>query len=222
MRCTARSKKTLRAGLTGVDALWGNPAVPRFTVCRFHGVGRPTGPAAANFKHGRHSKHLPRVLGSAFREAAVDPDLLSLRGEVALCEAGIVQLLERFSSGEGGELWRMVREAWAGLVAARDAGDGAALAAGMGEVERLIRSGSDAEVVWKDLYQAIDAKAKVSAREWKRQADLKRVMKGEQADGLIAALAHSVRQHVRDPEALAVISADLRRLMAAGRQAARA
>src|SRR5262249_44606649 len=63
--------------------------------CRVHGGATPGGFASANFKHGKYSRFLPRGLTDAYEAALRDPELLSLREDVALLESRIVELLKR-------------------------------------------------------------------------------------------------------------------------------
>ena len=48
-------------------------------VCRMHGGKTPRGPASVHYKDGRWSRFLPSRMLAAYREAGLDPELLSLR-----------------------------------------------------------------------------------------------------------------------------------------------
>lgn len=65
--------------------------------CRMHNGFAAIGPAASNFKHGRHSVLLKDIkgLGEHYERALADPDLLRLDAEVALTDARIGSLLEK-------------------------------------------------------------------------------------------------------------------------------
>lgn len=66
--------------------------------CRLHGGATPAGIASANFRHGRYSKDLPARLAARFTEAQADPELLSLRAEIALIDARTNELLAGIGS----------------------------------------------------------------------------------------------------------------------------
>lgn len=65
--------------------------------CRMHNGFAAVGPAAANFKHGRHSVLLKDIkgLGEHYERALADPDLLNLDAEIALVDARIGSMLEK-------------------------------------------------------------------------------------------------------------------------------
>lgn len=84
-QCTARSKRS--------GERCKKPAMRGRTVCRSHGGATPRGIASTNFRHGRWSKDLPAQLASRYEEARHDPELLSLRDEIALVDAQISTVL---------------------------------------------------------------------------------------------------------------------------------
>jgi hypothetical protein len=71
--------------------------------CYLHGGKSLVGPAAPGFVHGRRSQYGLVLVGSKlsqFYEAAQsDPNLVTLRNEIALAEARIVALLDALQSG---------------------------------------------------------------------------------------------------------------------------
>lgn len=83
------------------------------TVCLAHGGRTPRGVASPHFRTGRHSRDLPTRLAVRFEAAEGDPRLLELRGELALLDARIEELLGQLDRGEGDEandapLWREI------------------------------------------------------------------------------------------------------------------
>ena len=85
-QCTATSKRS--------GERCRKPAMKGRTVCRAHGGATPRGIASPHFRHGRWSKDLPAQLAVRYDEALSDPELLSLRDEVALVDAQISTVLE--------------------------------------------------------------------------------------------------------------------------------
>jgi hypothetical protein len=104
MQCKAQSK------LSGERCKrW---VTPGRDVCRFHGGKVPRGPALPQFRHGRYSRFLPSRLAATYQTAAKDPELLSLRRELALVDARLDDLLQRVDTGESGALWAPLGQEW--------------------------------------------------------------------------------------------------------------
>ena len=61
--------------------------------CRIHNGWAAVGQDANRFKTGRYSKHLPATLVADYQAALADPELLSLRHEIALTRAQILEVL---------------------------------------------------------------------------------------------------------------------------------
>src|SRR5512137_2855467 len=64
-------------------------------VCRMHGGKSAGGIASPLWKHGRQSKYLPARMRDAYNASLTDKELLELRGEIALVDARITDLLQR-------------------------------------------------------------------------------------------------------------------------------
>jgi len=72
--------------------------------CALHGGKSLVGVAHPAYRHGRRSRYLRNLAGvlkAGYRAALDDPELLSLREEVALLTARTVQLLDRLKGQEG-------------------------------------------------------------------------------------------------------------------------
>ncbi|MGI8403704.1 MAG: hypothetical protein ACR2OE_02845 [Thermomicrobiales bacterium] len=64
-------------------------------VCLAHGGKTPRGAASPHFKTGRYSRSLPGRLVAAYEEALNDPRLLSLRDDIALTDAMLMETLSQ-------------------------------------------------------------------------------------------------------------------------------
>ena len=91
-RCTAKSKRSgercKRAASLGRN------------VCAIHGGKSPRGVASASFRHGRYSKALPHRLLHDFDELRSDPELVSLRDELALVDLRLQEKVNEWAWGE--------------------------------------------------------------------------------------------------------------------------
>src|SRR5918992_3274075 len=82
------------------------------TRCRVHGGKTPVGPACKQYRVGRYSTYLPERLRERYEQAEGDAELLSLRSEVALTDACLIDLLARVDTGESGQRWAHLKKAY--------------------------------------------------------------------------------------------------------------
>ncbi len=182
--------------------------------CKFHGGATPVGPAAASWKHGRHSKHLPQQLLERYLAASADPDLTSLRDEVALIDVRISQLLEALGETGNLRLWKDARtklDAFKAAGAKKKVGVGEARTA-LQELDDLIDAGLSAAATWDELRETLDLRRKMAESETKRLKDLQQMITVQQALAVIALVVTEVKKHVTDRAALAAITAQVVRV----------
>ena len=108
MKCTAKSKRSGQQ--CQKDAMQGR------NVCSMHGGKSLRGVAASNFRHGRYSKALPEKLAAAYHRSMNDPALLNLRSELALIDARLYELAERFKAEEGPMSAGEIRDTWVQII----------------------------------------------------------------------------------------------------------
>lgn len=182
--------------------------------CKFHGGATPVGPASPAWKHGRHSKHLPKDLLDRYLTAAADPELTSVRDEVALLDVRVSQLLEALGETGNLRLWKDARaklDAFKAVGAKRKVGVGEARTA-LQHLDDLIDAGLSAAATWDELRETLDLRRKMAETETKRMKDLHQTISIDRALALMALLVTEVRKHVTDRNALAAISAQFVRL----------
>src|SRR5918992_3542816 len=97
MQCRAKSKRS--------QVQCRKAAVVGREVCSMHGGKSLVGPAVNTYRSGRHSRYLPVRMAAKYQEAEHDPELLSLRDQIALVDARLADLLARVDTGESGSLW---------------------------------------------------------------------------------------------------------------------
>jgi hypothetical protein len=205
-QCTAKSKHS--------GERCKNPARIGYNVCRMHGAGNRKTPGGRPISSGKYSKVLPARLAESYLEARQDSELLALRDEIALCDARLGDLLKRVDTGESGRLWRDLRAAWVALEMARESQDGDAMASALKLVGQLIQRGQADYAAWDEVHKTLDARRKLTESERKRLVELQAVVTAEQAMGLVARVLGIVREHVKDRETLALMSAEFAALMA--------
>jgi len=158
---------------------------------------------------------MPKGVATRYKAAMTDPDLLSARDEIALVQLRIQDLMGKLKDGGTAGLWDALRLKFIDVEAAIRAGDPAALDKGLMSLGQIIEEGSDAEQVWGEMYEAIEAKTKVSEREWRRLRDLRQFMTVQQSMDLVSYLVECVTRHVPDRDVLGLITRDMDRVLTA-------
>ncbi|HJT76742.1 MAG TPA: hypothetical protein VJ739_06030, partial [Gemmataceae bacterium] len=187
------------------------------TRCKMHGGVGVRGIAHPGFRGAGYSKDLPKYLAKTYRQAVDDPDLLSMRNEVALLHVRLEELTRRLGTPESGRGWAELRAARDRMHEARSIPDaaarGAALARELEVIDRVILHGSEHEANWAEVERAVARKVAVAAREWKRLVDLQQLITAESAMQLVAGIMLAVKEHVTDPNALQGIAQKMRLLL---------
>lgn len=187
--------------------------------CRVHGGPSPIGPVSATFVTGRHSKFMPQQLRERYEQALADPEIDSLRGEIALVDSRIFGLIESLGKDGTGNRWQALSKEYAKLNEARAITDAVekaeAIAAHLNEIGKIIRGGVNESEAWAEIVAIVEQRRKLAEGERKRLVDLNQMITTEQALIFMNAVADIVRTHVTDSEVMGKISRDLIRLSAA-------
>ncbi|MFZ5785510.1 MAG: HGGxSTG domain-containing protein [Acidobacteriota bacterium] len=210
---TDRGKK-----LCGAKARSGEPckniAMPNGR-CRFHGGMSLAGPACPAFKTGRHSKYLPAKLLDRYHAAVADETLLELRHEVALLDVRIGEILAKIETGESSQVWTGLRDALRTFMDALSRRDAVRMREPLQRMQDLVSKGAAEYSAWDDVVELLEQRRKLVESERKRLVEMQQMMTNEQAMVLLAVVVDTIRKHVTDRQALAAISADITRLVAA-------
>jgi hypothetical protein len=146
------------------------PAMPNGR-CRLHGGKTPHGIASPNYKHGMHSKYMPKHLQADYHRAVDDPQLLSLQSQLALLTARELELTRQLAEMDSPP-WSQAVDALVDFEEALASKDrqriGQALAALRSIIRRGEEPGSKYEAVWAELRELVQEKAKVTTGENKR------------------------------------------------------
>jgi hypothetical protein len=186
--------------------------------CKFHGGASLAGPAHPNWKTGRHSKYLPTNLAGRYAESVNDPDLTSLRDDLALADGRVTELLESLGQSGSTKLWMEARQRFDAFKAAGKRGRDAVGAARVAiqQLDDTLTAGLAAAVTWDELRETLELRRKLSESETKRMKDLHQMISAGAALGLMAQLVEVVAKNVTDRTALAAITQEYLRLTARG------
>jgi hypothetical protein len=188
--------------------LWGTDP-PRYCLkpprkgrqfCKIHGGNACAGAANGAYSNGGYSKYLPRGLKKDYEAIQADPDLLSLRHEIALLKTRTAELtrqLEQNPVPPWGEIERLAR-------VATSAEDGDAILSALEQLQDLSSRGRQAalayQATWAALQETAESIARLCLSEGKLLQVRQMMLPRDQALALAAYLGVAVRDCVSDPE----------------------
>lgn len=221
-------KKTLKSGvevlICGAKTRAGHPcrstALGPAGRCRVHNGWPLTGTEVGTYKHGRYSKLLPSRLVPRYHASLDDPDLLSLKEEIALIDSRIGDLTDRVDSGESSMIWDKLNTARNKyLKAMRDDNQEGAVEA-LNDLLELAGRGKADFAIWKDMENLVKTRKQLVESERKRLVQMNQMITAEQAVVLVSAIVHTLKGVVYDRcdastarDILDAVSADTARLL---------
>lgn len=183
------------------------------TRCRLHGGKTLVGPAASDYRTGRHSKYLPARMAAKYREAQNDPDLLSLHDEVSLIDARLADLLKRVDTGESGEMWGTLRKEWQEFLLVRASGDIPKMHIAIGRLDAIMERAITDHLAWAEISEKLEQRRKLCESESRRLVAMRQMINQEQALLFVGAIVDIITRHVPDKQALSQIVVELQQIM---------
>ena len=119
----------------------------------------------------------------------------------------------KMKDGGTADMWGSLRQEFVNVEASIRQGDPAAMNKALTALGEIIEQGAEAEQVWEEMYEAIEAKTKVGEREWRRLRDLRQFMTVQQSMDLVSYLVECVTRHVTDSDVLARITVDMDKVL---------
>lgn len=162
--------------------------------CRIHGGTSPRGLANPSFRTGVHSLYMPTRLRPSYEAALGDPDLLSLRREIAAHRAAADDLRRRMEEGDGAS--GSLQSAWRDFRSAHRAGNPDRLADALTRLDAAISQQGAQDGIRKELRAETDLVAKLTRAENDRMEQLHQMVSREQALGYMRGLAVAVKEAV--------------------------
>ncbi len=208
MRCSAKSKRS--GERCKKDAVKGRE------VCHIHGGKSLAGTASPSWKDGSRSKYRPVFSDEQLEhfEALIKSGrYLELGEDIAAIDTLVLVELKRAKVGEGGHLWRELRDVWRGFDQAQRGGDMGAAARHLSRVGRLITEGTERRAALDEVKDLLERKRKLAESERRRLAESQQMIHATQALAFAAALNAVVKRHVRDPAVLTAIGDDIARIV---------
>ena len=181
--------------------------------CRLHGGKSLAGMASPTFRSGKYSRYLPARMAARYEEAVADPALLELRGDIALTDARLADLLGRVDTGESGALWSRLMQARTDLLLYRRAGDTVKTAEALNALLDLVGQGHADYRAWAEVGQVVEQRRRLVESERKRLVEMQQTLTVEKAMLLIGAIGGIIKAHVQDRHVLSAISNDIQALV---------
>jgi hypothetical protein len=187
-QCTAKSKRSQQQCR--------HYASRGHIVCHLHGGKTPRGFGLPQCKTGKYSKVLPLRLAQRYGEALTNPQLLSLKDDVAAAEARLVDLFSRIDTGESGQLWQGLREAADAFEAALGAGDAIAIDRHWATIQRLVTQGSNDYQAWSEVYKVWETRCKLTQQETRMLLTQQQMVSVEQLTHMFSAITAAIQRSV--------------------------
>jgi hypothetical protein len=196
------------------------PPMHGATRCRLHGGATPKGIASPHYKGLDRSTHLPRGLALIFEQMASNPDLLSVRSDVALIDALIANKLPKLEEGESAQHWEMAIKLISKARVAYKSEQYGQLEECLHELEALADDRRLYYATEQEVQSQLELRRKLVDTENKILYNKEKSLTAEQAMLLVGALLESVRRNVKDANALNAIQSDFWQLTAVPQDAA--
>jgi hypothetical protein len=149
---------------------------------------------------------MPQGLGRRFSAAMSDPELLRLEKDVGLIEARLLELIERVDKSGAGQLWANVQKAFAEFQEALRGGDKVAVSVTLNELGDRIKRGAADWQTWGEIMQVIEQRRRLIDSIRKHEVQSAEIVTLTEAQVLFSGMAHLVREHVKDKQALRAIA----------------
>lgn len=183
--------------------------------CRMHGGKARAGALAPNFKTGRYSQYLPQRF-SELLTSVTQGDILDLTADINVISARIADVLKRVDSGESGTLWQQAKKTFDEFREAQASGDREKIVTALNGLDSIFDKGAQDYAAWNEVKALFGQRTKMVESQRKRAVEAHQMMSTDEVLGMMRYLAESVKKHVRDPEAIANISADFARFGSVG------
>jgi hypothetical protein len=208
MQCKAKSKQSGKQCKKS--------AVPGFEVCEIHGGKTPCGIALPQTRHGRYSKYLPARLAEQYEQSKSDPELLTLREDIALLDARLSDVMASASNQESGELWQSLKQAKKDYRGASGKDMLEKQAEALSHIFWLIDEGYQEWQSWKDIRFMLQERKQLVESERKRIVDMQQMISAERAMLLLSSVTDIIKTHIHDRDTLSAIAHEFRRLVTVG------
>ena len=186
--------------------------------CRIHGGKSLKGIAHPNWQGGKRPERLVEVLPERLKEAgtraALDPTLGSLRGQMSVLEARMVELLDGLDTEAYGKIWEFLGEALSERE--RCQFNSPNWKESDNHIQQLIRDGMVHQMTWQEIRETADLSRKLSDSEHRRLERLRAMIPADRVLAAMDSILTAVREVVDDQDKLDYISRRAAIIMTSG------
>lgn len=153
--------------------------------CRNHGGQSLRGVASPSWEGKGRSQYLPDALGDRMDDFMKDPNIASVREDLALADVRLSMKLEQMETAETGERWEKLEEKVDVLSDALTEGDTDTASAALSEIQEIVKEGAEAEESWDEVFDIMEQKRKLAETENKRIKASSNTLTVEEASMLV-------------------------------------
>lgn len=153
--------------------------------CKRHGGQTPKGVASASWEGQGYSRYLPESLGERMDEFMKDPEISSVREELALADVRLSMKLEELEEGGSRELWDDLKKQVDALDMALQNKDIQTASAALRRIKDVIQKGAEEQERWDEVFHVMEQKRKLAETETKRTKASSNTLTVEEASMLV-------------------------------------
>ena len=186
--------------------------------CKNCGGNNLSGIAHSNYKGRGYSKDVPSRLMAQYEASLNDPKLLTLRSELALCDAKISELLQSLKSAEASfgtevpavALGKALRRSKRAVQRGMDPG---AFLNVLDTVEALVKDLISSTRLWEEMGTWIDRRQRLTDSEFRHVMHSHLAISAEEMTVLAGGILRILRDRIDDRKLLGLIADDVGRLI---------
>jgi hypothetical protein len=187
--------------------------------CKFHGGKSPRGVESPHYKGKAWSRDLPTRLSDRVTAGLDNPELISMREELALVDARMGELLERLTTGESGDAWLEVTRLAARIRKVVDDQPGNwfdELDLILGELGACIEAANSDTQVWGELHGVLEQRRRIADTERKREEFESEAVTRNQWATFLTSVQTAIMEEVTDVHSRARLAAKIAVLAGGG------
>ena len=169
----------------------------------------PPGSFAGLEKHPHYTDDLPPNLQERYSQAVRDPNLMSIREDIATINSLIANCLQRMNSGENADVWARLRKQAKAVASAKTEKEASAE---LTTLLRMVAKGNSFVELQKELLLLIKERTNLIEKETERLTKLQQYASRQSVLDLLRAVGDVIKQNVSDPEILKRIGHQIRNL----------
>ena len=188
--------------------------------CKFHGGAALRGDQHPNWKGGKSKSyiqsHLPPRLQALFERALADPELLSLRGQLALTKVRQGELEDQLHDRGNLERWEDLAEVLPRVQILLQGDDLMGAQKALAHCVELVNDARSDRVTWEEIFNVQEHQRKLADTERKREDHLQAHVTATQFLAVLAYFQRRVMEIVTDKKQIVALADSMRQVIELG------